>query len=296
MSRFPPLETEIGTLLDTVAPPALSSDFADRVVASAVQMPPPELPKLRKRPWRRRTAVAIAIGSLVSVAAAAAIAPEAFRTLPVIREIVDWISPAQHAEQFSANARPAIKGSPDAAALAEQSGAPLVPSRSELTDPDVPAQEATEAESRMINPVGTRQTAQRPTEPVRRPVVRETVGRVPASRAVSAPSVTRSNPEPDENVSIDPAANEEPPSRDVLVAGDGADTVPDAADGKDDQRESDLISPEEPAVTVQRTAVPTRSETPRVLREKRSASPVRRRPIKDRSRTRQTPRLPPPRR
>jgi len=93
---------QVSALLDRLEPPALSADFADRLVAktqarpSLPPLPPRREPRLHRR--GRRVALAVGVAGLVSMAAAAAVVPaDVWRNLPVIGGIVEMISPARDA-------------------------------------------------------------------------------------------------------------------------------------------------------------------------------------------------------
>jgi len=132
---------QVRTLLDGLEPPALSADFADRVLAQVEAAPVlPPLPMLRQPRWRggRRVALAVGIAGLVSVAAAAAVVPgEVWRQLPVIGGIVEMIAPAQHdptPASVQSDEVPAVQAVSDAAV-------PAVPPPAEFAGPPPPAPE-----------------------------------------------------------------------------------------------------------------------------------------------------------
>lgn len=116
---------QVRALLDRLEPPALSADFADRLVAKAV-LPP--LPQSRKPRLRRRFALVVAAAGLVGIAAAAAVPVHVWRELPVIGDIVEWIDPARD-EPAPAPAR--IEPAPAAPTVSElampQSAPPVEP-------------------------------------------------------------------------------------------------------------------------------------------------------------------------
>ncbi len=122
MSRLPPMDADVAVLLDRLDPPPLSPDFADRVIAATAADEIAPLVRLRKPGWRRRIGLAFAVGSVLSVAAAASVAPDAFRKLPVVAEIVGWLGIEE--EQIPPMAR--VNADPDAYAGPSERGLPVI--------------------------------------------------------------------------------------------------------------------------------------------------------------------------
>jgi hypothetical protein len=147
---------QVRALLDRLEPPALSADFADRVLAQAVAKPP--LPLLRKRRLHRRFALAAAVAGLVGVAAAAVVPADAWRKIPVVGEIVELIAP-----QRTVPASAPVRSEPAPAAPAVPE--PMTPRATVEAEPATrPVPEAAEA----LSPVEDRAVMPPPAaEPVR---------------------------------------------------------------------------------------------------------------------------------
>ncbi len=84
-------------------PPPLSSNFAANVMArlpaSTDPLPPPNVGRMRRRPWQRarNTAVAVAAVGLISISAAASgLFGVTVRNMPVISSLAEQIAPKSH--------------------------------------------------------------------------------------------------------------------------------------------------------------------------------------------------------
>ena len=277
MSQLPPLNADMARLLDALDPPPISADFADRVVASTLAAP--SLPRLRKTFWRRRATIAVAIGSLVSVAAAAAIAPETMRKLPVVGHIMEWVVPVEPLALPSRPALPAADILTDAPAAPEP---PLVPNP-EAPVIDLPGGSSIVAPMPMGSPV----LPQQPPDPVSKMDMRTDL-RDGAFRAdPPLPSLRPASPRTQEErggVSADDPLTVEPaPAQTASIEEEPA-SRPQALP-EEDSNQRDILR----ETQVERTAVPTRADPERVRRERNTVSPVRPERVSRQPRIRQAP-------
>jgi len=263
MSRLPPLEANVAVMLDRLEPPPLSPGFADKVISAALDTPVAPLPRLRRPGWRRRMALAVIVGSVLSVAAAATVVPEAFREIPVIGEIVDWLDPLSKPDGAAQGAKLRVIVDPE-----PPSGKADIASEPPVVESHVLS------EKEPIRQVG--ETVPMPSVPTDKETVRTDLRRARDRDPAAMPLPRRALPNP---VASRPAgdgalpltADEELPRR-ALTAEPEPDRVAEKRESTEQVRTPERTS----ALDTMPDAAPNTGDARRLQREGRAKTPVRR--------------------
>ena len=278
MKHLPPIEADVAAALDRLDVPQLPHGFADRLIAKAQQHPHAPLPPLRKATWQRRTVIAIAAASMVSAAAAATVAPDLLRKVPLVGELVDWFSPPEGLVAQPKVSKPGAKPTPPSP--------PTLPAQTDPADMGMQAEPAAQREAPLPvqSPPNIAPAPDGVPTPAQRGSARKLRLQAPVSPLIHPPVRSRDQPERGLPQSMEIQPTPESPDRNAEPAQAVNRTTANPPDGASG---SEITGPTPPNDTSARTSsvrdnapAPGTSTAQIRLRETREASVPRREPIR----------------